>query len=138
MDDHVANVGPRGVDTLLDLAGAGVRGRQRSGGIEPECEEDHEALVGREKAELPRRTACSLLDDARDGGGRGGDVRPGRACAAALLGKRLQMGLDRLDVAQRLGDRTLDRARDRVRILERQLARKLDVERDLLTTANLE
>ena len=96
--------------------------------VEAEREERDEALVGAEEAEPrggapvwpraddPPRTVDGVRLDAR---------------ARAVLGERLDVRLHGVGLRHRLLDRALDLGRDGVRLLEREVARQLEVERDL-------
>ena len=65
-------------------------------------------------------------DDAAHGRGVAGDL-----VARGFLAERLEMRLHRRHLRNRSLDRSLDLLGDRVRLLEREVARELEVEREL-------
>ena len=61
-----------------------------------------------------------------------------RLAAGCRLGERLEMALDVDDLGHPVDDRPLDLLGDRVRLVERQLARQLEVERDVEAVGQLD
>src|SRR5438876_8843879 len=66
VDDDVGDVRPGAAKTLLDLAGACMRLRQRARGIEAERQIGEETLVGAKEVKLSRLLARDLAHDAQD------------------------------------------------------------------------
>src|SRR6478609_6288695 len=89
VDDHIGDIRTLASDSLLDLARARVRLVEPAGAFECERQERDEAVVRAQEAQLARRLAGLLLDDACDDRGAVGlDL----ACLA-LLRERLQVRL---------------------------------------------
>ena len=100
---------------------------------EAESEKGDEAVVGSDEAQLPRRRSRLLPHDLLDGADIHVDLL-GRRC----LGERLQMRAHVLDLGDGREDRALDLLGDVVRVLQCEIARELQMERDLHTPVDLE
>ena len=107
---------------------------ERAAALEREREEDDDAVVGAHEPQLARRRAGLLAHDAAR--------RRPRRCRSPRLGGLSASGsrcvLHGLDLGHGGQDRALDLLGDLVRALEREVARKLQMERDLDAPVDLE
>ena len=97
-----------------------------------------EPVIGVEEPQRRRLLARRLAHDAGDDVVVVGDLLLAGTGARSFFGQRLEMRLHGVDLRHRLADRTLDLLRDLVRVVERQIARQLDVERQLGAAADCE
>ena len=91
-----------------------------------------EAVVGVHEAQLRRVGADRVADDPRDELVLGGDVvRATARVPAASSASGSRCVCDGGDLGHRGDDRALDLLRDLVRLVEREVARELEVQREL-------
>src|SRR4051812_21334345 len=116
-------------DARLDLARAGVRVGERGARGETEREERDQPLGPLRDPQPARLASDSLTPDPATAAGLAATA-PARVRVLAL-GPRLEVRLLRRDRGNRRPNRALDLFGDLVSLFERQVARKLQVQRNL-------
>src|SRR5262249_48654964 len=136
VDVHLGNLGALLADPLLDRAGGGVRGLKLGVRVEGEGQERDETAVRLEEAQLARRSAGLVADDAQDRGLLALRRAGRRSMAFGDVRKWLEVRPDDCDLGDRGEDRGLNVLGGVVSVVEGELAGQLEVERDLRPAAD--